>query len=87
MMSRISSVRGPRSDFLTPVAAYSGGYHPIPAPSTTRLLERNCNVASCLASNTGSRIGMTITEVPSLTRSVTPATKDKAVRGSRKETE
>ena len=73
MMSSISSVRRPRSDLWTPTASYSASFQPTPPPRTTRLSLRNWSVASSLARSTGLRSGMIRIEVPSRTRSVTPA--------------
>ena len=87
MMSSISSVRFPRSDFFTPTASYSASFQPTPAPRITRLSDRNWSVASSLASSTGLRRGMIRIEVPSLTRSVAPAATASVVRGSSQFTE
>ena len=87
MMSSISSVRLPRSDLWTPTASYSASFQPTPAPRITRLSERNWSVASSFARRTGLRSGMTRTEVPSRTRSVTPAATARASSGSSQLTE
>ena len=53
----------------------------------TRFSDRNCSVASSLASSTGLRSGMIRIDVPRRTRSVTPAATASAANGSRNETE
>ncbi len=87
MMSSISSVRFPRSDFLTPTASYSTSFHPTPAPRITRSSDRNWSVASSLARMTGLRSGMIRIDVPRRTRSVAPAATASVVSGSSQLTE
>ena len=87
MMSSISSVRLPRSALWTPTASYSASFQPTPAPRIIRLSDRNWSVASSFARSTGLRSGMTRIDVPSLTRSVTPAATPSAIRGSSQLTE
>ncbi len=87
MMSSISSVRRPRSALRTPTASYSASFQPTPAPRIIRFSDRNWSVASSFARSTGLRSGMIRIEVPSRTRSVTPAATASADSGSRNDTE
>jgi hypothetical protein len=87
MMSSISSVRLPRSDLWTPIWRYSSSFQPTPAPRIMRSSDRNCSVASSLASITGLRNGMIRIDVPRRTRSVAPAATARVASGSRNETE